>query len=172
MCIRDRWEQPLEALKVVEAQTGKRYGDPANPLLVSCRSGGRVSMPGMMDTVLNIGLNPQTLAGMVGLTGNERFAWDSYRRLIQMFGNTVKGVDRQKFEHALEHLRAQVGAKTDADLTTAQLKDVVASFKAIYKEALGEDFPDDVYEQMKQATAAVFHSWFGRPAMELSLIHI
>lgn len=160
------WEQTLEALKVVEAQTGKRYGDPANPLLVSCRSGGRVSMPGMMDTVLNIGLNPQTLAGMVGLTGNERFAWDSYRRLIQMFGNTVKGVDRQKFEHALEHLRAQVGAKTDADLTTDQLKDVVASFKAIYKEALGEDFPDDVYEQMKQATAAVFHSWFGRPAME------
>ena len=160
------WEQTLEALKVVEAQTGKRYGDPANPLLVSCRSGARVSMPGMMDTVLNIGLNPQTLAGMVRLTGNERFAWDSYRRLIQMFGNTVKGVDRQKFEHALEHLRERVGVKTDADLTTDQLKEVVALFKAIYKDALGEDFPDDVYEQMKQATAAVFHSWFGRPAME------
>ncbi len=160
------WEQCLEALQVVEKQTSKKYGDPSNPLLVSCRSGARVSMPGMMDTVLNIGLNPATLDGMVRLTGNERFAWDSYRRLIQMFGNTVKGVDRQKFEHALEAIRARYGAKTDADLSTEQLKEVVAAFKKIYHDALGVDFPDDPYVQMQEAIAAVFHSWFGRPAME------
>ncbi len=160
------WEQCLAALKVVEQQTGKQYGDPTNPLLVSCRSGARVSMPGMMDTVLNIGLNPDTLAGMVRLTGNERFAWDSYRRLIQMFGNTVKGVDRQKFEHALETIRARYDAKTDADLTTEQLQEVVAAFKQIYHDALGVDFPDDPYVQMQEAIAAVFHSWFGRPAVD------
>jgi pyruvate,orthophosphate dikinase len=158
------WGQVLEAMKAVEKQTGKKFGDPSNPLLVSCRSGARVSMPGMMDTVLNIGLNPETLKGMVELTGNERFAWDSYRRLIQMFGNIVKGVDRHKFEAILDEYKAKTKGGKDTDLTTDMLKDVVKDFKALYKKELGEDFPDDAYEQMRQAIAAVFGSWFGAPA--------
>jgi pyruvate,orthophosphate dikinase len=158
------WDQALEAMKAVEKQTGKKFGDPSNPLLVSCRSGARVSMPGMMDTVLNIGLNPDTLKGMVELTGNERFAWDSYRRLIQMFGNIVKGVDRHKFEAILDEYKAKTKGGKDTDLTTDMLKDVVKDFKALYKKELGEDFPDDAYEQMRQAIAAVFGSWFGAPA--------
>ncbi len=158
------WDQVLVAMKKVEEQTDKKFGDPANPLLVSCRSGARVSMPGMMDTVLNIGLNPDTLKGMVELTGNERFAWDAYRRLVQMFGNIVKGVDRHKFEAILDEYKARTEGGKDTDLTTDMLKDVVKDFKALYKKELGEDFPDDPYEQMRQATAAVFDSWFGAPA--------
>ena len=155
------WEQVLEAMKTVEEQTGKKFGDPGNPLLVSCRSGARVSMPGMMDTVLNIGLNPETLKGMVELTGNERFAWDAYRRLVQMFGDIVKGVDRHKFEAILDEYKAKTEGGKDTDLTTDMLKDVVKDFKALYKKELGEDFPDDPYEQMRQAIAAVFGPWFG-----------
>ena len=159
------WDQVREATKEVEKQTGKKLGDPANPLLVSCRSGARVSMPGMMDTVLNIGLNPDTLKGMVELTGNERFAWDAYRRLVQMFGNIVKGVGRHKFEAILDEYKAKTEGGKDTDLTTDMLKDVVKDFKSLYKKELGEDFPDDPYEQMRQAIAAVFDSWFGAPAM-------
>jgi pyruvate,orthophosphate dikinase len=158
------WDQVLKAMKEVERQAGKKFGDPANPLLVSCRSGARVSMPGMMDTVLNIGLNADTLKGMVELTGNERFAWDAYRRLIQMFGNIVKEVPRHKFEAILDEYKAKTEGGKDTDLTTDMLKDVVKDFKALYKRELGEDFPDDPYEQMRQATAAVFDSWFGAPA--------
>jgi len=158
------WDQVLAAMKKVEEQTGKKFGDPANPLLVSCRSGARVSMPGMMDTVLNIGLNPETLTGMVELTGNERFAWDAYRRLIQMFGNIVKEVPRDKFEAILNEYKAKTEGGKDTDLTTDMLKDVVKDFKALYKKELGEDFHDDPHEQMRQATAAVFGSWFGAPA--------
>jgi pyruvate,orthophosphate dikinase len=158
------WDQVLEAMKTVEEQTGKKFGDPANPLLVSCRSGARVSMPGMMDTVLNIGLNAETLKGMVELTGNERFAWDAYRRLVQMFGNIVKGVDRHKFEAILDEYKAKTEGGKDTDLTTDMLKDIVKDFKALYKKELGEDFPDDPYEQLRQAIAAVFGSWFGAPA--------
>ncbi len=159
------WDQVLEAMKEVEKQAGKKLGDPANPLLVSCRSGARVSMPGMMDTVLNIGLNADTLRGLTELTGNERFAWDAYRRLVQMFGNIVKGVDRHAFEHILDEYKAKIEGGKDNDLTTDMLKDVVEDFKALYKKELGEDFPDDPYEQVRQATAAVFDSWFGAPAM-------
>jgi len=158
------WDQVLEAMKEVEKQAGKNLGDPANPLLVSCRSGARVSMPGMMDTVLNIGLNAETLKGMVELTGNERFAWDAYRRLVQMFGDIVKGVDRHEFEAILDEYKAKTEGGKDTDLTTDMLKDVVKDFKALYKKELGEDFPDDPYEQMRQAIAAVFGSWFGAPA--------
>jgi pyruvate,orthophosphate dikinase len=159
------WDQVLAAMKKVEKQTGKKFGDPANPLLVSCRSGARVSMPGMMDTVLNIGLNPDTLKGMVELTGNERFAWDAYRRLVQMFGNIVKEVPRSKFEAVLNGYKDKTEGGKDTDLTTDMLKDVVKDFKALYKKELGEDFPDDPYEQMRQAIAAVFGSWFGAPAV-------
>jgi len=158
------WDQVLEAMKTVEEQTGKKFGDPANPLLVSCRSGARVSMPGMMDTVLNIGLNADTLQGMVELTGNERFAWDAYRRLVQMFGDIVKGVDRHKFEAILDEYKAKTEGGKDTDLTADMLKDVVKDFKALYKKELGQDFPDDPYEQLRQAIAAVFGSWFGAPA--------
>jgi len=159
------WQQVLEAMKDVEKQTGKKFGDPANPLLVSCRSGARQSMPGMMDTVLNLGLNADTLRGMTQLTGNNRFAWDAYRRLIQMFGDIVKGVDRHAFERILDEHKAKTEGGQDTDLTTDMLKDVVKDFKALYKKELGEDFPDDPYEQMRQAIAAVFDSWFGAPAM-------
>ncbi len=158
------WDQVLEAMKEIEKQTGKKLGDPANPLLVSCRSGARVSMPGMMDTVLNIGLNADTLRGLAELTGNERLAWDAYRRLIQMFGNIVKGVDRHAFEHILDQYKAKTESGKDTDLATDMLKDVGEDFKALYKKELGEDFPDDPYEQVRQATAAVFDSWFGAPA--------
>jgi pyruvate,orthophosphate dikinase len=158
------WDQVLEAIKEVEKQAGKKLGNPANPLLVSCRSGARVSMPGMMDTVLNIGLNADTLRGLAELTGNERFAWDAYRRLIQMFGNIVKDVDRHAFEHILDEYKAKTAGGKDTDLTTDMLKDLVKDFKALYKKELGEDFPDDPYEQMRQAIAAVFDSWFGAPA--------
>jgi len=158
------WDQVLEAMKTVEKQTGKKFGDPTDPLLVSCRSGARVSMPGMMDTVLNIGLNAETLKGMVELTGNERFAWDAYRRLVQMFGNIVKEVDRHKFEAILDEYKARTEGDKDTDLTADMLKDIVKDFKALYKKELGEDFPDDPYEQMRQAIGAVFGSWFGAPA--------
>jgi len=159
------WDQVLEAMQVVEARAGKTFGDPANPLLVSNRSGARVSMPGMMDTVLNIGLNADTLRGLAELTSNERFAWDAYRRLIQMFGNIVKGVDRHAFEDILDVYKAKTTGGRDTDLTTDMLKDVVKDFKALYKRELGEEFPDDPYDQLRQATAAVFDSWFGAPAV-------
>jgi len=159
------WDQVLKAMKEVEKQTGKKFGDPANPLLVSCRSGARQSMPGMMDTVLNIGLNDKTLQGMVGLTGNERFAWDAYRRLIQMFGNIVKGADRHAFERVLDEYKAKTKGGKDTDLTVDMLKGVVRDFKTLYKKEVGEEFPDDPYEQLRQAIAAVFRSWFGAPAM-------
>ncbi len=159
------WEQTLEALKKVEEQTGKKFGDPKNPLLVSVRSGARVSMPGMMDTVLNVGLNPKTLQGLAKLMNNERFVWDAYRRLIQMFGNIVKGIDRHKFEAILDEYKAKTEGGKDTDLTTDMLKDIVRDFKALYKEELGEDFPDDPYQQLREAIAAVFDSWFGAPAV-------
>ena len=158
------WNQVLEAMKEVEKQAGKKFGDPSNPLLVSCRSGARVSMPGMMDTVLNIGLNPDTLKSIIKLTDNERFALDAYRRLIQMFGDIVKGMDRHAFERILDEYKTKTEGGQDVDLTTNMLKDVVKDFKALYKKELGEAFPDDPYEQMRQAIAAVFDSWFGAPA--------
>ncbi len=160
------WNQALAALKSVEDQTGKHFGDPSNPLLVSVRSGAKFSMPGMMDTVLNVGLNPATLEGIAKLTNNERFAWDAYRRLIQMFGKTVKGIEGHKFEAILTKYKARTKGKLDTDLTTAMLKDVVTDFKAVYKKELGVDFPDDVKEQLGQAIEAVFASWFGKRAVD------
>ncbi|MFX1342711.1 MAG: PEP/pyruvate-binding domain-containing protein, partial [Promethearchaeota archaeon] len=158
------WEQVLKAIKVLEKDSGKKLGDPKNPLLVSARSGARVSMPGMMDTVLNIGFNPKVLEGYTELTGNERVAWDAYRRLIQMFGNIVKEIDRHKFEIILDKYKAQTMGGRDTDLTVKMLKDVVKDFKALYEAELGEKFPDDPLEQIRQAIAAVFNSWFGAPA--------
>jgi pyruvate,orthophosphate dikinase len=160
------WDQVLEALKTVEEKTGKKFGDPANPLLVSVRSGAKFSMPGMMDTVLNVGLNPDTLQGLAKLTGNERFAYDAYRRLIQMFGRIVKGIPGEKFEHILEEYKAKTEGGKDTDLTVDMLKEIVRDYKALYKEELGEEFPDDPLSQLRQAIEAVFGSWFGKRAVD------
>lgn len=160
------WEQTLEALRKIEEETGKKFGDPSNPLLVSVRSGAKVSMPGMMDTVLNLGLNDETLRGLAKLTQNERFAYDAYRRFIQMFGRIVMKVPGEKFDEAFERIKEKYGAKKDTDLEVEALKEVVEEFKRIYKEHIGEDFPSDPYEQLRKAIAAVFESWFGKRAVD------
>ena len=158
------WEDVLEAVKDVEKQTGKGFGDPRNPLLVSVRSGAKFSMPGMMDTVLNLGLNEETLQGLVALTGNQRFGWDAYRRFIQMFGRIVLDVDGELFEHALQAKKTARGAAADTDLTSDDLRELVTEFKAIVREATGRDFPADPNEQLDLAIKAVFASWFGKRA--------
>ena len=155
------WEQVLASMSVVEEQTGKKFGDADNPLLVSVRSGARVSMPGMMDTVLNIGLNAETLQGLAKLAGNERFAFDSYRRLIAMFGRIVKGIDGHLFEDILNEYKAKTQGGGDTDLTVAMLKEIVVDFRKLYKAQLGEEFPEDVRDQLHQGIEAVFDSWFG-----------
>ncbi len=152
------------ALKKTEAAMGARFGDPKNPLLVSCRSGARVSMPGMMDTVLNIGLNEGTLRGLIEKTGNERFGWDSYRRFVQMYGDVVLGLKPQgkeedPFEHILKEVKKARGVEYDTQLDVNDLKRLVSLFKKAVKENTGKDFPEDAHEQMYQAIAAVFNSW-------------
>ena len=149
----------------IEKATGKKFGDANNPLLVSARSGAKMSMPGMMDTVLNIGLNDTVVEGLAKLSGNERFAYDSYRRLINMFGDTVMGVDHEHFEHAFSEVKDAAGAKSDTDLDVAGLKKVVESYKQVYKKAVGEDFPQDPFVQLEHAIEAVFKSWMGDRAI-------
>ncbi len=160
------WEQTLAAMKVVEEQTGKKFGDPDNPLLVSCRSGAVFSMPGMMDTVLNIGLNDKTAEGMVALTENERFVYDSYRRLIQMFGSVVLGISDEVFEEVLESFKKGKGAESDTDLEADDLKELTGKFKAVVKNTIGEDFPEDPEKQLELATKAVFNSWNAKRAID------
>ena len=153
------WEQVLDGLKDVEAQTGKGFGDGKNPLLVSVRSGAKFSMPGMMDTVLNLGLNEQTLEGLVELTDDERFGLDAYRRFIQMFGKIVKNIDGDLFEEALTQAKHRAGVKTDPELKPDQLREVIEEFREIYRSHTNEDFPSDPTEQLRQAIEAVFRSW-------------
>ncbi len=160
------WEQQLEALKTIEKMTAKNFGDPTKPLLVSCRSGAKFSMPGMMDTVLNIGLNDEVAAGMVGLTGDERFVYDSYRRLVQMFGCVVMNIADEPFEEVLTEARKKAGVENDSDLKASDWKAVVVEFKKIFKERTGRDFPQDPIEQIKLATEAVFKSWNGKRAID------
>ncbi len=155
------WEQVLGDLKKVERVMGMSLGDPVNPLLVSVRSGAKFSMPGMMDTVLNLGLNTTTINALIKKTGNERFVYDAYRRLITMFGSIVMGIDRQRFERAIEEAKEKKGVRLDTELTAEDLKELVDKFKLIYKKAAGEDFPNDPLEQVKKAINAVFGSWFG-----------
>ncbi len=138
---------------------GKRLGQPDNPLLVSVRSGAKFSMPGMMETVLNIGLNDESVKGLAAQSGNERFAWDSYRRLIQMFGKTVLGIDGDLFEDAIDDLKARKGVTSDLDLDAADLAGLVDTFKTIVREATDAEFPTDPREQMRLAIEAVFKSW-------------
>jgi len=159
------WEQTLEALKEIERQTGKRFGDPENPLLVSVRSGARVSMPGMMDTVLNLGLNDETRESLARLTGNEWFSYDAYRRFIAMFSDIVMDYSREHFEEKLEELKEKEGVSTDPEVSLAGLKGLVDEYKAMYKAHLGEDFPTDPLKQLELAIKAVFRSWNGARAV-------
>jgi len=159
------WEQTVEALKDIEAQTGKKFGDPANPLLVSVRSGARQSMPGMMDTVLNLGLNDETRATLAELTGNEWFSYDAYRRFITMFSDIVMGYPREHFEQKLEELKKREGVRTDTEVSLEGMKGLVEEYKAMYKARFGEDFPTDPYKQLELAIKAVFDSWNGARAV-------
>ncbi len=148
-----------EHLRSLEEKTGKRFGDAQDPLLVSVRSGAAVSMPGMMDTILNLGLNDEAVEGLAQATGNPRFAYDSYRRLIQMYGEVVDGVDGERFERALGDLKQERDAQQDVDLSADDLKELVGTFKRIYEEDTGNAFPQDAKEQLRRAVQAVFDSW-------------
>ncbi len=160
------WEQTLAALKDIEAQTGKKFGDTTNPLLVSVRSGARTSMPGMMDTVLNLGLNDDTRAALAKLTGNEWFSYDAYRRFIMMFSDIVMGYSRDHFEEKLNELKAKEGVTADPEVSLEGLKALVEEYKQMYKTHFGEDFPTDPYKQLEAAIKAVFNSWNGKRAVD------
>ncbi|MEW6927252.1 pyruvate, phosphate dikinase [Trueperella pyogenes] len=151
--------QVTSAIREVEAKMGKHLGDPKDPLLMSVRSGAKFSMPGMMETVLNIGLNDESVIGLAEQSGDERFAWDSYRRLLQMFGKTVLGIEGEPFAEALHALQEEKGYAGDPDMTTEDLQRLVVEFKAIVKEATGEDFPQNPRKQLDLAVVAVFNSW-------------
>lgn len=152
-------EQIYECLGKLEEETGKKFGDNQNPLLVSVRSGARVSMPGMMDTILNLGLNDIAVEALASLTNNPRFAYDSYRRFIQMFSDVVMGIEKRLFENKIDELKEEKGIEFDTDLTADDLKDLVVSFKEIYKKEKGEEFPSDPRVQLIESVTAVFRSW-------------
>src|SRR5579864_1113094 len=160
------WEQAMAALKHIEEKTSKKLGDVDNPLLVFVRSGAKFSMPGMMDTVLNLGLNPQTLEGLAELTNDRRFALDAYRRFIQMFGKIVLGIDAEKFEHKLDQAKHRAKVKTDPELKPEQLEKLVKEFKDIILKESGKPFPDEPLEQLRAAIEAVFSSWNNKRAID------
>ncbi|UCF31843.1 MAG: pyruvate, phosphate dikinase [bacterium] len=159
------WDQVLANLKKVEKSMGAKLGDAKDPLLLSVRSGSKFSMPGMMDTVLNLGLNDTTLKALIRKTGNERFAYDTYRRLITMFGSTVMGIDRQVFEDALDKMKEKKGVHLDTDLSAEDLAELVDEFKKIYRKKTGKNFPKDPLQQLRLSINAVFDSWFGDRAV-------
>ena len=167
----EMWEQTLEAMAEVEKTMGKGFGDAENPLLVSVRSGARVSMPGMMDTILNLGLNADTLKGLAKQTGNERFAYDAYRRFIQLFAKIVSRLDSEPFERVLDEYKAKTEGGRDTDLSTAQLKEIAARFLKMYEDRAGHPFPTDPHEQLQRAISAVFHSWMGKRAIDYRNFH-
>ncbi|MBN9521506.1 pyruvate, phosphate dikinase [bacterium] len=154
------------ALKKVEEVAGKKFGDAADPLLVSVRSGAALSMPGMMNTILNLGLTDASVEGLAKKTGNPRFAYDSYRRVIDMFGSTAMGCEHEAFEHEIHTLKHEKGVKNDTDLTADDLKELVKRYKAVYKKHVGDDFPQDARKQLYLAINAVFNSWNGNKAIE------
>ena len=160
------WEQEMAALQALEKATGKRFGDPANPLLLSCRSGAKRSMPGMMDTVLNLGLNDEITEGVARSTGDAPFAYDLYRRLLHMFGSVVLNIPDHPFEQVLDRRRAETGATLDADLTADDWKAVVEAYKGVVRSFSGVEFPSDPKEQLRRATEAVFRSWNGKRAVD------
>src|SRR3954469_6501276 len=163
--------QVPDALAKLEESAGKRLGDDDDPLLVSVRSGARESMPGMMDTVLNLGMNDKSVEGLAKKTENERFAWDSYRRFVQMFGNVCRGVPGEKIEDAIKARKKDAGVKEDTELSVDDLRGLVDDFKQLYRDETGEDFPQDPQEQLKQAIGAVFDSWMGARAVEYRRIN-
>jgi len=152
-------KQVRESIIEIEKKTGKKFGSTDNPLLFSVRSGAKISMPGMMDTVLNLGLNDETLQGLIKQTNNERFGWDAYRRFINMFGNVVMGVDHEYFEEKLDEIKKKKGVKLDIELGVEELKEVVKEYKKVIQEHTGSEFPTSVLEQLEQAIEAVFDSW-------------
>src|SRR6185503_16918408 len=154
-------DQVEEALERLQDHTGKRLGDDEDPLLVSVRSGARESMPGMLDTVLNLGLNDTSVEGLARATENERFAWDSYRRFLQMFGNVSRGIDGEAFEKAITEVKQDRGVEDDTELDVDALKELTDRFKALYEEHTGEPFPQDPKEQLRLSIRAVFDSWTG-----------
>ncbi|HUT75935.1 MAG TPA: pyruvate, phosphate dikinase, partial [Armatimonadota bacterium] len=164
-------EQVAAALKQVEKQTGKRFGDPANPLLVSVRSGAKFSMPGMMDTVLNLGLTPDTLQGLIRLTGNPRFAYDVYRRFIMMFSDIVVGLDRKHFERMLEKKKEQLGVALDTEVDADALAELARQYRRFFRRRLGYDFPTDPPQQLQMAVRAVFDSWNNKRARDYRNFH-
>ena len=159
------WDQIKDALKAIEAKVGKKFGDPNNPLLVSVRSGAKFSMPGMMDTVLNLGLNEETVQGLAAQTGDLRFALDAYRRFASLFGEIVMGVAHMKFERVMDRFKAQTIGGLDTDLRTEDLREIIAAEKQIIV-AEQSAIPEDPYEQLRVAIAAVFNSWMGRRAID------
>ena len=147
------------AMKELEKETGKEFGSTTNPLLVSVRSGARVSMPGMMDTILNLGLNDISVEAMAKLTNNPRFAYDSYRRFIQMFSDVVMGIEKRLFEDKIDEIKEEKGVSFDTDLNTEDLKKLVSQYKEIYRKEKGEEFPQNPKDQLIEAITAVFRSW-------------
>ncbi len=164
-------KQIVDSVKLIEASTDRVFGSQKNPLLVSVRSGAKYSMPGMMDTVLNLGLNDLTVKALAKMTNNERFAFDSYRRLIQMFGNVVLGISKDEFEHVIESLKKAVRAKSDHELTLADLQTLVIQFKEIIQKKTGQPFIQDVHEQLKATIEAVFKSWNNARAIYYRNLH-
>src|SRR3712207_6028287 len=164
-------DEVAEALSRLEEQAGKTLGDSDDPLLVSVRSGARESMPGMMDTVLNLGLNDEAVEGLAAATGNGRFAWDSYRRFVQMFGNVCRGVPGDQLERAIKDQKEKAGVREDTELSTQDLRELTKTFKGIYRDKTGEDFPQDPHDQLAQAIRAVFDSWLGARAVEYRRIN-
>ena len=160
------WEQQIEALHRIEADTGKEFGNPDNPLLLSCRSGAKFSMPGMMDTILNLGMNDKVARGMVELTGDARFVYDSYRRLIQMFGTVVRGMENEVFEEVLEHSREAAGVATDSELGADDWMAITQRFRELVKTHTRAPFPNNPLEQLQAATEAVFESWNTKRAVD------
>lgn len=163
---KELYDQIKKGINFLEKITGKKFGDPNNPLLVSVRSGAKVSMPGMMDTVLNLGINDEIVEGLAKLTKNRRFALDVYRRFIQMFSDVVKGVPREKFEEVLTQKKKEKGIQFDTELTEEDLEEIVKRYKEIYREYKKEDFPQDPWEELYSAIEAVFNSWNNKRAIE------
>jgi pyruvate,orthophosphate dikinase len=164
--IPDSIEKEMQAhLKRLEKSLGKKFGDRVSPLLVSVRSGAKFSMPGMMDTILNLGLNDDTVKGLIASTNNERFAWDSYRRFVQMYGNVVMEMGKEVFEHVITKVKEEKGVKLDTDLTAQDLKEMLEEFKALIKSKTGKNFPQDVMQQLRGARDAVFRSWMNDRAI-------
>ncbi|MCH8338612.1 MAG: pyruvate, phosphate dikinase [Chloroflexi bacterium] len=162
----EMWDQVLVAMAATEKATGRKFGDPADPLLVSCRSGAKFSMPGMMDTVLNIGLNDGTADKLIEQTQDERFVQDAYRRLVQMFGSVVMGLPAEPFEEVIEELRKSKGVESDTDLAAEDWKAITERFKEIVKQGTGSEFPSQPMEQLRHAIEAVFKSWNGKRAVD------